>query len=69
MADVRIRIPDPPPADQSELTFRAIATTTPHHVDSHGTDAIEVAPDILRSESVRCEFGPCCETARAKIGA
>ncbi len=34
-------------------TFRAIATTTPHHVNSHGAVAIEVAHDKLRWVSNR----------------
>ncbi len=68
-ADVRARIPDPPPTDPNELTFLATDARTPYVANFDGADANKVAHYMLRWESTRGETGPWSETARATIGA
>ena len=69
MAHVRAGIPDPPPGDQGDLTFRTAATSTLYVANFDGADANKVAHYLLGWESTRGDDGPWSETASATIGA
>jgi hypothetical protein len=64
-----VKIGDPPPVDETELTFLATDTRTPYVATYAGADANKVAHYMLRWVNTRGEKGPWSETASATIGA
>lgn len=64
-----VKIGDPPPVDETQLTFLATDTRTPYVATYPGADANKVAHYMLRWVNTRGEKGPWSETASATIGA
>ncbi len=68
-AEVWVKVGDPAPVDESELTFLALDTRTPYTAKYVGADANKVAHYMLRWVNTRGQKGPWSETASATIGA
>ena len=68
-AEVWVKVGEPAPVDESELTFLALDTRTPYTAKYVGADANKVAHYMLRWVNTRGQKGPWSETASATIGA
>ena len=67
-AEVWVKVGDPAPVDESELTFLTLHTRTPYTAKYVGADANKTAHYMLRWVNTRGQKGPWSETASATIG-
>ncbi len=68
-AEIWVKLGDPPPKDESDLTFLSVDTRTPYVAHYNGADGGVTAHYMLRWVSTTGEKGPWSETASATIGA